>query len=150
MGRIYLEGIATGNATFETSAPSWEAWSGSHLRHSRFVAERDGEIVGWAAVSGVSDRCIYGGVAEVSVYVGENGRGSGIGSALLAALIESSEANGLWTLQAGVFRENDASRSIHLKHGFREIGFRERVGKHHGVWRDTVLLERRSSAVGVD
>jgi phosphinothricin acetyltransferase len=147
---IYLEGIATGNATFETTAPEWEVWDTSHLSHSRLVARSDGQVLGWAALSAVSGRCVYGGVAEVSVYVGEKGRGLGIGRALLQALINSSEANGIWTLQAGIFRENESSLAIHLKHGFREIGFRERVGKQNGIWRDTILLERRSSIVGVD
>ncbi|MEQ1606574.1 MAG: N-acetyltransferase family protein [Pyrinomonadaceae bacterium] len=147
---IYLEGIATGNATFETTAPEWEAWNASHLSHSRLVARSDGQAFGWAALSPVSGRCVYGGVAEVSVYVGEKGRGLGIGRALLEALIKSSEANGIWTLQAGIFRENEASRVLHLTHGFREIGYRERIGKHNGVWRDTILLERRSSVVGID
>lgn len=146
---IYLEGIATGNATFETTTPEWEAWDASHLSHSRLVARSDGRVVGWAALSAVSGRCVYGGVAEVSVYVGESGRGLGIGRALLQALIESSEANGIWTLQAGIFRENDASLAIHLKHGFREIGYRERIGKQNGIWRDTILLERRSGTVGI-
>lgn len=146
---IYREGIATGNATFETTPPEWEVWKASHLSHSRLVARSGSNIVGWAALSAVSGRCVYGGVAEVSVYVGEKGRGHGIGRALLQALIKSSEANGIWTLQAGIFRENDASRTLHLKLGFREIGYRERIGKHNGVWRDTILLERRSETVGI-
>ena len=148
--RIYLEGIATGNATFETEAPMWDLWTESHLLHSRLVARSNGEVIGWAALSPVSGRCVYGGIAEVSVYVGEKSRGRGIGKALLNALIESSEANGIWTLQAGIFRENEASVTLHLKHGFREIGYRERVAKHHGIWRDTVLLERRSTIVGME
>ncbi|HEY0100168.1 MAG TPA: GNAT family N-acetyltransferase [Pyrinomonadaceae bacterium] len=153
---IYLEGIATGVATFETSAPTWEKWDASHLRKMRLVAragdrgdEGDGgEILGWAALSPVSDRCVYGGVAEVSVYVGERGRGRGIGRALLQSLVAASERNGIWTLQAGVFPENAASIKLHLSCGFREVGRRERIGKLNGVWRDTLLLERRSQSVG--
>ena len=148
--RIYLEGIATGNATFESGAPSWHVWDSSHLSHSRLVARNEGEVVGWAALSPVSGRCVYGGVAEVSIYVGEKGRGKGVGSNLLEALIESSESNGIWTLTAGIFPENEASRRLHLRNGFREIGFRERIGRHGGVWRDNVLLERRSSVVGTE
>jgi phosphinothricin acetyltransferase len=146
---IYLEGIATGHATFETGAPTWEKWDAAHLRKARLVARDDeGEILGWAALSPVSDRCVYGGVAEVSVYVGERGRGRGVGRALLEALVEASERNEIWTLQAGVFPENAASVKLHLSCGFREVGRRERIGKLNGVWRDTLLLERRSRNVG--
>ena len=146
---IYLEGIATGIATFETDAPSWEKWDAGHLREMRFVA-RDvaGVLHGWAALSPVSNRCVYGGVAEVSVYVGERGRG--VGRALLEALVEASERRGIWTLQAGVFPENEASIRLHLRCGFREVGRRERIGKLNGAWRDTLLLERRSRKVGTD
>jgi L-amino acid N-acyltransferase YncA len=147
---IYLEGIATGHATFETDAPEWEKWDAGHLRKMRLVARDEaGEMLGWAALSPVSDRCVYGGVAEVSVYVGERGRGRGVGRALLEALIEASERNGIWTLQAGVFPENAASVKLHLSCGFREVGRRERIGKMNGVWRDTLLLERRSRSVGM-
>ncbi|HYP01285.1 MAG TPA: GNAT family N-acetyltransferase [Pyrinomonadaceae bacterium] len=147
---IYLEGISTGLATFETDAPAWEKWDRGHLQKMRLVA-RDGDaILGWAALSPVSDRCVYGGVAEVSVYVGERGRGRGVGRALLEALIEASEQNGIWTLQAGVFPENTASVKLHLRCGFREVGRRERIGRLHGVWRDTLLLERRSRSVGTN
>ena len=146
---IYLEGIATGVATFETGAPAWEKWDAGHFRKMRLVArEAEGAILGWAALSPVSDRCVYGGVAEVSVYVGAEGRGRGVGRALLEALIEASEQNGIWTLQAGVFPENAASIKLHLGCGFREVGRRERIGKLNGVWRDTLLLERRSRTVG--
>lgn len=146
---IYLEGIATGVATFETSAPSWEKWDAGHLRKPRLVArDETGAVLGWAALSSVSDRCVYGGVAEVSVYVGERGRGRGVGRALLDALVEASEQNGSWTLQAGVFPENAASIKLHLRCGFREGGRRERIGKLNGVWRDTLLFERRSRKVG--
>jgi phosphinothricin acetyltransferase len=146
---IYLEGIATGVATFETSAPSWEKWDAGHLRKPRLVARDEaGAILGWAALSSVSDRCVYGGVAEVSVYVGEGGRGRGVGRALLGALVEASEREGIWTLQAGVFPENAASIRLHLRCGFREVGRRERIGQLNGSWRDTLLLERRSQKVG--
>ncbi|HEV7903031.1 MAG TPA: GNAT family N-acetyltransferase [Pyrinomonadaceae bacterium] len=146
---IYLEGIATGVATFETGAPTWEKWDAGHLRKMRLVArDAEGELLGWAALSPVSDRCVYGGVAEVSVYVGARGRGRGVGRALLESLVEASERNGIWTLQAGVFPENVASVKLHLSCGFREVGRRERIGKLNGVWRDTLLLERRSRSVG--
>lgn len=146
---IYLEGIATGVATFETGAPAWEKWDAGHFRKMRMVARvTEGVILGWAAVSPVSDRCVYGGVAEVSVYVGEQGRGQGVGRVLLEALIEESEQNGIWTLQAGVFPENTASIKLHLRCGFRQVGRRERIGKLNDVWRDTLLLERRSKRVG--
>jgi phosphinothricin acetyltransferase len=146
--RIYEEGIATGNATFETVAPSWEAWDAGHLTAGRLVAELDGRVAGWAVLSGVSDRCAYAGVAEVSVYVAADTRGHGVGRELLRALIAASEAAGIWTLQAGIFPENRASIAIHLAAGFREIGRRERLGKLRGVWRDVLLFERRSQVVG--
>jgi len=147
---IYLEGITTGTATFETQAPVWESWDAAHLLHSRFVV-RAGETIGWwAALSAVSSRCVYGGVAEVSVYVGGSHRREGLGRALLETLIVSSERNGIWTLQAGVFPENEASIALHQACGFREVGRRDRIGNLHGRWRDTVLLERRSTVVGVD
>jgi phosphinothricin acetyltransferase len=145
---IYLEGIATGHATFETGAPEWEKWDAGHLPKMRLVARDGDEVLGWAALSPVSDRCVYGGVAEVSVYVGARGRGQGVGHALLEALVEASERSGIWTLQAGVFPENAASVKLHLSCGFREVGRRERIGKMNGVWRDTLLLERRSKSVG--
>ena len=145
VARIFAEGIATGNATFETEVPSWEDWDRRHLREHRFVAERDGRVVAWIALAPVSPRRCYAGVAEVSAYVAEQARGEGIGAKLLASLIESSERCGIWTLQTGVFPENEASLAL-LKHdGFREVGVRERIAQLHGVWRDTVLLERRSA-----
>ena len=151
---IYLEGIATGNATFETDAPSWEAWEAAHLPFARLVARlvaRDSDkIFGWAALSPVSQRCVYGGVAEVSVYVSQARRQSGVGRRLLAALITASEENGIWTLQAGMFPENLGSLRLHREFGFREVGRRERIGKLHGVWRDTILLERRSPLAGIE
>jgi phosphinothricin acetyltransferase len=146
---IYLEGIASGNATFETEAPSWEKWDAEHLRFGRLVARAAGGILGWSALSPVSGRCCYAGVAEASLYVGARHRGQGIGTALLLATIGIAEKNGIWTLQAGIFPENSASLNLVKKCGFREVGRRERLGKLHGVWRDVLLLERRSSAVGV-
>jgi len=147
---IYLEGIATGDATFETETPGWDQWDSAHLPFARLVARLAGEIVGWAALSGVSQRCVYGGVAEVSVYVSSGHRGAGVGRRLLASLIEESEHNGIWTLQAGIFPENTASLALHAAYGFREVGRRERIGKLKGVWRDTVLLERRSAKIGIE
>lgn len=147
---IYVEGIATGHATFETNSPTWEQWNASHLSFARLVARRDGEVIAWAALSPVSQRCVYGGVAEVSVYVSANSRGSGVGRKLLHALIAESEQNGIWTLQAGMFPENGGSLALHQSCGFREVGRRERIGKMNGRWRDTILLERRSGVVGMD
>jgi phosphinothricin acetyltransferase len=147
---IYLEGIATGEATFETDAPDWERWDADHLPQCRLVARNIDGVLGWAALSPVSRREVYAGVAEVSVYVAESARGRGVGGALMRALVEASERYGLWTLQSIVFPENHASVALHLKHGFREVGRRERIARRHGVWRDTVVLERRSRAVGVD
>jgi phosphinothricin acetyltransferase len=149
--RIHLEGIATGEATFETdTAPDWETWSGEHLEFGRFVALSDDRVVGWAALTPVSDRCVYAGVAEVSVYVGGEARGQGIGSLLMAALVDESEKHGLWTLQAGIFDGNDASVTLHEKYGFRVVGVRRRLGKLKDRWRDVLLLERRSEKIGVD
>ncbi len=149
---IYLEGIATGLATFETAAPSWEKWNSGHLSFARLVAlsKESGQVAGWAALSSVSSRSVYSGVSEVSVYVGNLFWGKGVGGALLGRLIQASENNGIWTLQAGVFPENIPSLALHEKHGFRRIGFRERIAKLNGVWRDTVLLERRSPFVGLE
>jgi L-amino acid N-acyltransferase YncA len=146
---IYLEGIATGNATFETSAPDWELWDTAHLPTCRFVANSLGSILGWAALSRVSSRQVYSGVAEVSVYVKAHARGKGIGIQLLSTLIEASEAEKIWTLQAGIFPENQASIGMHQKCGFRVVGTRERIGYLAGLWRDVVLMERRSSTVGM-
>ncbi len=147
---VYEEGIATGNATFETQAPSWEKWEASHHRAGRLVAKSGIEILGWAALSSVSDRCVYSGVAEVSVYVSAQCRGLGVGTTLLKALIEASEQSGIWTLQAGIFPENEASIALHEKLGFRVVGRRERIGRLNGIWRDVLLFERRSPAVGVE
>ena len=146
---IFVEGIKTGTATFETAAPAWEQWDRSHLPHSRLVAcDADGRVAGWAAVSPVSDRCAYGGVAEVSVYVSAGSRGQGVGKALLDALITESEAAGVWTLQAGMFAENGGSIALHERCGFRTVGVRERLGALNGEWHDVVLMERRSPTVG--
>ncbi|MGV8967751.1 MAG: GNAT family N-acetyltransferase [Cellulomonas sp.] len=149
---IYAEGIATGTATFETAAPPWESWDASHLAEHRFVAAddaaADGDVVlGWVAASPVSGRCVYAGVIEVSVYVAAAGRGRGLGGALVEALVESSEAAGVWTLEAGVFSDNAPSLALLDRHGFRRVGVRERLAQRDGLWRDVVLLERRSSVV---
>ena len=147
---IYLEGIATGNATFETAAPAWEQWDAAHLRFARLVARLESNLIAWAALSPVSQRCVYSGVAEVSVYVSAASRRSGIGRKLLQSLIDESEQNGIWTLQAGMFPENTGSLALHQSCGFREVGRRRRIGKMNGIWRDTILLERRSPIVGVE
>lgn len=141
---IYLEGIASGNATFETDVPDWETWNGNHSSIGRLAARDGDSVIGWAALSPVSSRRAYAGVAEVSVYVAGSARGRGVGRLLLDCLIEEAEKNGLWTLQAGIFPENLASISLHKACGFREVGRRERIGKLRGVWRDVVLMERRS------
>ena len=147
--KIYEEGIQTGNATFQQEAPGWEEWNTSHLSHSRIVAVIGDEIAGWAALTPVSGRCVYAGVGEVSVYVGAKFRGQKLGSALLEELIKQSEANNTWTLQAGIFPENQGSIRIHEANGFRTVGYREKIGQMNGIWRDTVLMERRSNVVGV-
>jgi phosphinothricin acetyltransferase len=144
VARIFEEGIRTGNATFETTAPTWETWDAGHLADHRLVVTLDGDVVGWAALSGVSDRACYSGVAEHSIYVAERVRGLGFGRQLLAALVAAADAGGIWTLQSGVFPENEASLALHLSLGFRVVGVRERLGRLDGVWRDVVLLERRS------
>jgi phosphinothricin acetyltransferase len=149
VANIYKQGIATGLATFETNVPAWETWNNSHLQQCRLVAEIGNEVVGWAALTGVSGRCVYAGVAEVSVYVSQFHKGLKIGSILLEALIKEAESNNFWTLQSGIFRENEASISLHKKCGFREVGFREKIGQLNGTWRDTVLMERRSERVGI-
>ena len=150
VGEIYEEGIATGHATFETEAPEWEEWDRKFLKACRLVAESEGRVLGWAALSPVSDRCAYGGVGEVAVYVAGEARGRGVGTRLLEALVRASEEAGFWTLQAGVFPENVESVRVHEKCGFRTIGIRERLGKMGDRWRDVLLLERRSGLVGRD
>jgi L-amino acid N-acyltransferase YncA len=146
---IYAEGIESGDATFETAPPDWEIWNAEHLRVCRLVARSGGEVVGWAALSPVSSREAYAGVAEASLYTAARARGRGVGSKLLAALIEASERAGIWTLHSSTFPENAASLALQQRHGFRVIGTRERVACHYGRWRDTVLLERRSRVTGV-
>jgi L-amino acid N-acyltransferase YncA len=142
---IYQLGIDEGDATFETTAPTWDAFTASHLPEHRFVAVDDGgKVLGWVAVVPVSDRCAYAGVVEHSVYVHPAARGQGIGAELLAALIASTDAAGIWTIQSGIFPENTASLALHDRAGFRRVGVRERLGQHHGQWRDVVLVERRS------
>ncbi len=140
---IYLEGIRSGNSTFETDAPTWEKWDEGHLPIARLVIRDEEKVLGWAALSPVSKRDVYRGVVEVTVYVTESARGKGIGRALLEALIAESEKSGIWTHQASIFPENTASIELHLKCGFREVGRRERIAMLNGVWRDTVLFERR-------
>ena len=147
---IYEEGIETGHATFEAEAPPWEDWDAKHIQLCRLVVENEGRVLGWAALWPASDRCVYGGVAEVSVYVGREAQGKGMGSSLLQELVAASEKEGFWTLQAGIFPENKSSVRIHEKCGFRLIGFRERLGKMDNDWRDVLLMERRSSTVGTE
>jgi phosphinothricin acetyltransferase len=146
---IYVAGVEEGNATFETEAPTWDRFSATHLAEHRFVAVDDaGCVVGWTACVPASDRCVYAGVVEHSVYVRPEARGRGVGGLLLDALIASTEQAGIWTIQSGVFPENTASLALHAAVGFRAVGVRERVGQHYGVWRDVVLIERRSPVVG--
>ncbi len=146
---IYREGIATGHATFEDAVPDWSQWDSKHLPQCRLVAKAGGNVVGWVVLSPASSRCIYRGVAEVSVYVKASMRGRGIGRTLLEAVIGASELAGIWTLQSGIFPENVASMTVHQQCGFRLVGYRERLGQMNGVWRDVVLMERRSRTVGV-
>jgi len=147
---IYREGIDTGDATFETEVPAWSDWDASHLPRCRLVARRGAELLGWAALGPVSERRAYAGVAEVSVYVGKAHRGAGVGKALLAALVAESERFGIWTLQAGIFPENEASLALHCAAGFRQVGKREKLGRVRDRWRDVTLLERRSLTVGAE
>ena len=150
VSEIYADGIASGYATFETTIPSYLDWDKAHLEQCRLVVHEKKYILGWAALSPVSSRCVYGGVAEVSVYIGKENRGLGLGSLLMKALIQQSEEMGLWTLQSGIFPENEGSIKLHEKMGFRYIGKREKVGKLHGQWKDNLLFERRSKTVGMD
>lgn len=152
---IYAEGIATGNATFETQTPDWSKWNNNHRKDCRLIAvqelkehDRGPAVLGWAALSPVSARDVYAGVAEVSIYVAAKARGFGVGGSLLAELVRESEMNGIWTLQAGIFPENISSIALHKKYGFREVGKRQRIGNLAGFWRDVLLLERRSTNVG--
>ncbi|WP_353651598.1 N-acetyltransferase family protein [Nakamurella sp. A5-74] len=142
---IYAAGIAQGNATFETSTPSWDEFDRSKLTDHRLVAHDDDAVLGWVAASPVSARSVYAGVVEHSVYVAPAHTGRGVGAALLDALITSTEAAGIWTIQSSTFPENTASLALHHRAGFRTVGVRERIARHHGVWRDTILIERRSA-----
>jgi L-amino acid N-acyltransferase YncA len=141
---IYEQGIAGGDATFETDAPSWEAWDRTHLEGHRLVALEDENVIGWAALTPVSERCVYAGVAENSVYVADSAQGRGVGRALLEELVRRAEEDGIWTIQTGIFPENEASLELHKRCGFRVVGTRERIGQLHGVWRDVVFMERRA------
>ena len=148
--RIYENGIATGDATFQTAAPAtWELWDNGHITHSRFVAKSDNKVIGWVALSPTSARDCYRGVCELSIYIDDDYRGKGIAKLLMQAVVQSSEANGVWSLYSSTFPENKASIALQKKFGFREIGYREKIAQQNGVWRDTVLLERRSKVVGI-
>ena len=147
VAEIYRQGLEAGEASFETEVPAYDTWDRAHLETPRLVARLDDDIVGWAALSPVSDRCVYGGVAEDSVYVATHAARRGIGRRLLTELVTRAETHGIWTIQAGLFPENHASLALHEACGFRVVGRRERLGKHHGVWRDVLLVERRSEAI---
>jgi phosphinothricin acetyltransferase len=150
VSQIYLEGINTGIATFQDSVPTFEAWDNGHIESCRLVAKSNGKVLGFITLSATSSRCVYSGVAEVSIYVGENYRGLGIGHALMIDMIKLSEENNFWTLQSGIIKENVASIKLHKSCGFREIGIREKIAKmDNGIWHDTVLMERRSKLVGI-
>lgn len=143
--KIYLEGISTNKATFQTECPNYEDWDKSHVQSCRLIVLYDGKVAGWAALSPVSSRCVYGGVAEVSIYIGEAYRGKGCGKLLLTALCEKSEQAGFWTLQSSIMQDNYASICLHERCGFRKVGYRERIAKDRfGVWRNTVLMEHRA------
>ena len=146
---IYQQGIDTGNATFQNKAKGWNEWNASFLTNCRIVAEMNEEVVGWAALSATSNRTVYNGVAEVSIYIAKNYANYGIGNSLLSELISTSENEGIWTLQAGIFPENESSIAIHSKNGFKTIGVREKLGKMNGAWRDILFMERRSKVVGI-
>lgn len=151
VSQIYLEGINTGIATFQNSVPTFEAWDNGHIEACRLVAKSNGKVLGFITLSATSSRCVYSGVAEVSVYVGENYRGLGIGHALMIDMIKLSEENNFWTLQSGIIKENVASIELHKGCGFREIGIREKIAKmDNGIWHDTVLMEHRSKLVGIN
>ncbi|WP_087974399.1 GNAT family N-acetyltransferase [Oceanobacillus rekensis] len=147
---IFIQGIQTGNATFDTDAPSWEEWDRGHIHACRLVVSNGEKLLGWAALSQVSSRRAFAGIAELSIYLSVDSVGKGIGSKLIQAVIESSEAAGFWTLQSGIFPENTASIHLHKKVGFREIGVRKQLGKMNGRWRDVVMMERRSEIVGIE
>lgn len=149
VAEIYRQGIRTGVATFETNVPTWTQWNDSHLADCRFILENKGRIAGYSALTPVSSRCVYRGVAEVSIYVAASARGQGVGRALLAHLIPASEQSNLWTLQASIMAANERSIKLHTFCGFRQVGYRERIGEINGIWHDVVLMERRSQTVGV-
>jgi phosphinothricin acetyltransferase len=146
---IYQAGIGTGNAHFSLTIPEWDEWDHEHVKNCRLVATENGQVLGWAALTAISDRCVFAGVAEVSIYMAEQARGKGIGKQLLAELVKQSEAENFWTLEARIFAENEASIHIHQQNGFRVVGRRERIGKLNGIWRDVLLLERRSTNTGL-
>lgn len=146
---IYSHGLETRNATFETSVPDWQKWDHSHLQHSRIAIMKEDVMLGWGALTKVSDRCVYEGVAEISVYIHKDFWGQGVGTMIMQKLISESETNGIWSLMSGVFPENKNSIQLHLKEGFRIIGTRERIAQLDGIWRDTVLLQRRSEKIGI-
>ncbi|MGH3075580.1 MAG: GNAT family N-acetyltransferase [Gaiellales bacterium] len=148
VAEIYRQGLETGNASFETEVPGYEAWDRAHLERPRLVARLAGSVVGWAVISPVSDRCVYGGVAEESIYVATGATRRGVGRRLLDELVRQAEDAGIWTIQAGMFPENRASLALHEASGFRIVGRRERLGRHNGVWRDVLLVERRSRTIG--
>lgn len=150
VAKIYKQGIETGNATFETEIPSWDEWNAKHLKTCRIVAEYEKEVIAWAALVPVSVRKVYSGVAEITIYVSNTFQGEKIGTKLLEKMITESEKSGIWTLQAVIFPENTASLKIHQNNGFREVGYREKIGVMNSNWRDTILLERRSKVVGTD
>jgi L-amino acid N-acyltransferase YncA len=149
IAEIYLQGIATGHATFQTESPAWDEWDKSHLSFCRLAVFENDKMLGWAALSPVSSRCVYGGVAEVSIYVTSSAIGKGIGKNLFAKLIKETEENELWTLQSGIFPENIGSIKLHEDMGFRKIGYRKKIGKMNDTWRDSVIMERRSKIVAV-
>ncbi|MEA4814602.1 MAG: N-acetyltransferase family protein [Oscillospiraceae bacterium] len=145
VSRIYKEGMDTNLATFQAECPSWDEWNASHLKVCRLVIIEDGKVIGWAALTAVSGRCVYAGVAEVSIYIGQEHRGRGAGKTLMLELIRCSEKNGFWTLQSGIMQDNAASIHLHESCGFRTVGYREKIGRDHfGRWRNTVLMEKRS------
>lgn len=147
---IYQQGLATQTATFQNVIPQWEEWDIGHLSCCRISIYHHGRMLGWTALTPVSSRCVYAGVAELSIYIAQNERGKGLGKILMNELITQSEVNGIWTLQAGIFAENKISIHLHESCGFRQVGFREKIGKKNGLWKDNVLMERRSTTIGID
>ncbi|MDM1556135.1 N-acetyltransferase family protein [Chryseobacterium indologenes] len=147
---IYKQGLATNIATFQNDSPQWEEWDKAHLDFCRISIYDNDNMIGWASLTPVSSRCVYAGVAEVSIYIAQDERGKGVGKTLLTELIQQSEENGIWTLQSGIFAENESSIKLHEKCGFRLVGYREKIGKKNGIWKDNVLMERRSKNIGID